>query len=264
MTAGASALLVLIGGGTAGLAAATDDEPVVTEVGPAAVAAMPGAAVPQPPAGGPVSGPVSGPLGSAAEAVPERRAPDVTVPDRRASDAADRTATRAPRATTSRAPRTAGVAVPVAPVDPAAPVVTTRTVVEKRAVPYRTRLVRDPGLPRGSKRLEAPGVPGEETLRYLVTFTDGRETDRRLVATELTREPQDRVVAFGTRRGKDEPRDCWPEEDRCRPTKRSVACPGELDPEIREHGSVALLDDDLALLDPDDLDGLEMDPAVLC
>ena len=156
-------------------------------------------------------------------------------------------------------------AVPAAPAVPpaAAAVITTRTVVETRAIPFRTRLVRDPDLPRGSKRLRTPGVPGEETLRYLVTFTDGRETGRRLVSTEVTREPQHRVVAIGSRRGNG-PRECRTGDDRCRPVGRSIACPGDLDPAIQENGSLALLEGDLAMLEPDDLNGMELDPALLC
>jgi hypothetical protein len=253
MTAGASALLVLIGGGTAGIAVATEDEPVVTTVapvaGPAAAAVLPpapGATAPQPPAAAPAAG---------AEA-------DTLRPDRRTSDAADRTGTRPPRTPATRAPR---ALVPVVPAKPpaAVPVITTRTVVEKRAIAYRTRLVRDPNLPRGAKRVHTPGVPGEETRRFLVTLTDGRETGRRLVAAEVTREPQHRVVAFGSRRG-DNPRECRADADRCRPTGRSVACPEGLDPAIQENGSLALLEGDLTILGPDDLDGLELDAALLC
>jgi hypothetical protein len=264
MTAGASALLVVIGGATAGLAVATDDDPrIVTAVGqdaaPAAAAALPAVPdvlVPQPPAAGPVAGAATGP---GAEAVR---------PDRRTSDAADRTATRAPRTTTARPP-SAGAAAALGKPPVAAPVITTRTVIEKRSVPFRTRLVRDPDLPRGSKRLQAPGVPGEETLRYLVTYTDGTETARRLVDSAVTREPQHRVIAFGARRGSDRPRDCGPGSDRCRPTGRT-ACPDGLGGAVEENGALpldgtlALLDEDLSMLDPDDLDGLELDPALLC
>ena len=255
MTAGASAILVLIGAGTAGIAIATEDEPVVTAVAPVAgpAAALPPAAgvvVPQPPAAAAQLGGQTDPVGV----------------ERRTSEAADRTGTRAPRPAASvsatRAPRAAVPAVPAKP-PAAAAVVTTRTVVETRAIPFRTRLVRDPGLPRGTRRVQSPGAPGEETLRYLVTMTDGRETGRRLVGSEVTREPQHRVVAFGSRRG-DRPRECRPGDDRCRPVGRSIACPGELDPVIQENGSLALLEGDLALLTPDDLDGLELDPAVLC
>jgi hypothetical protein len=259
MTAGASALLVLIGGGTAGIAVATDDDPrIVTAVGrDAAAAALPAAPellVPRPPAAAPA-------LGTGADTET-----DAVRPDRRTSDAADRTATRAPRTTTSRVPP-ANAAPPAKPAA-AAPVITTRTVTEKRTIPFRTRLVRDPALPRGSKRVQAPGVPGEETLRYLVTFTDGTETGRRLVDATVTREPRHRIIAFGTRRG-DGPRDCGPGSDRCRPTGRT-ACPDGLGPAVEENGTLpldgtlALLDEDLSMLDPDDLDGLELDPALLC
>ncbi|MCU7726661.1 G5 domain-containing protein [Actinoplanes sp. KI2] len=80
------------------------------------------------------------------------------------------------------------------------PVQTTRVETETREIPYETRTVRDPGLPRGTRQIETPGVNGLETLRYLVTLTDGRPTDRRLIATVVTRRPQFQVVSLGTQR----------------------------------------------------------------
>ena len=89
MAAGGSALLVLIGGGTAGVAALTEDEPrIVTAVdqaspaGAAALPQVPAAIVPRPPAAGAGFGTLPRPDLAAAE---------------RTSDEADRTGTRAPR-----------------------------------------------------------------------------------------------------------------------------------------------------------------------
>jgi hypothetical protein len=64
--------------------------------------------------------------------------------------------------------------------------------------------VRDRNLARGDHRVEAPGVNGEETLRFRVTYVDGRQTDRRLLKRVVTRQPQHRVVAFGTGPGDDD------------------------------------------------------------
>ena len=78
-------------------------------------------------------------------------------------------------------------------------VVTTRTVSETRVIPYQTRRVPDRELADGDQRVEDPGNDGEEILRYRVTYVNGRLTDRRLVNSKVTREPTNRVVAFGTR-----------------------------------------------------------------
>jgi hypothetical protein len=146
-------------------------------------------------------------------------------------------------------------------------VVTTKVVTETRIIPFRTSLVRDPQMPRGQKRVQSPGVSGEEVLRYLVTYTDGRQTDRRLIDSDVTREPQDRVVAFGTRRTRDGGDEC--REGPCFPDGRSAACPEGADPvkesgAVQLGGSVAVLDEDLYLLDPSDLDGLELDSGMIC
>jgi hypothetical protein len=140
-------------------------------------------------------------------------------------------------------------------------------VTETRAIPYRTRLVRDPELPRGRKRIQTEGIPGEQTLRWLVTYSDGQPTERRLVDSQVTRQPQHRVVALGTRRSKgDRPRECRPGSDHCFPIGRSATCPDQADQVPTESAALPqnLLDADFYLLSPEDLDGLELDPGLLC
>jgi hypothetical protein len=255
MAAGASALLILIGGGVAGVTALTGDDEtearIVTAVGQAAAAATPA----EP--------------GVPASQRPAARAPfdpaDPAAP--RTSDEADRTATRNPR---GPAPRQQ-VAAPTATAAPASPPAaapaqaasTTRTETETREIPFETRLVRDPQLPRGTRRIDAPGVPGEETLRYLVTVIDGQPIDRRLIDATVTRQPQHRVVAFGGRR---HGRECGNALNFCVPLSRSAACPPPAD------GDPAAGDDDgydeepapesittgLELLGAGPLDGLEL------
>jgi hypothetical protein len=135
-------------------------------------------------------------------------------------------------------------------------VITRVTVSETRPIPYRTRVVGDPSLPRGSRRVETPGIPGEQTLRWLVTRTDGKETSRRLIDTTVTEEPQHEVVAFGSpRRGwrLHHMRECGPGMDPCLPVGRS-ACP---DQDGAEESAVTVLDEDLA---PPSPDRLEVDP----
>ena len=254
MTAGASAVLVAIGGGTAGIATFTEDEPHIVRatggtVPPAAApsaAATDTAAAPEVPADARV-GDLAARVGGG-RPVGERA-------DTRTSDQADRTAPRP-----LRPAATAPAAAPPAPAEPARPVITTRTVLEKRAIPYRTRLIRDPHLPRGRKRVQTEGIPGEETLRWMVTYADGQPTDKRLIGTDVTRQPQHRVVAFGTRRGKgDGPRDCRPGADNCFRVGRTAACP-----ERPEAGTADLPDGEFYLLTPEDLLGLALDPQLVC
>jgi hypothetical protein len=170
----------------------------------------------------------------------------------RAAKPADRTATRDPGRPSAKpaAPPPAVAAAPTtaaAPPPPAMPVTTTRTEVETREIPFETRMVGDPALPRGAKRVETPGVPGVETLRYLVTVTDGQPTDRQLIDATVTKQPQHRIVAFGTRRERD-PR-CAQGLRVCVPLGRKQMCP-ELGREENAGlgGSIVVLDEDAAVL----------------
>ncbi|MGX6602403.1 G5 domain-containing protein [Micromonosporaceae bacterium Da 78-11] len=124
------------------------------------------------------------------------------------------------------------------PVVPPRRVVTTRTAADTRPVAFRTQLVADPTLVRGIKRVRTQGSPGVQTLRYLITLTNGKQTARRLLDTKVTRKPQNRIVAFGTLRDFDfdYDRDRLRDPDRlmdcgqnlggmCVPFSRGVICP---------------------------------------
>lgn len=291
MAAGASALLVAIGGGTAAVAAMTDTKPtIVTAVGqdsdaPAAPAGA-GTGRPADAPGGPAAEVPAADTGLGAQPAPAGAVGAAEAADR-ISAQADRTGTREPRRTDAGAAPAGGAAaaapVPAAPAAPAGPVVTTQTVTEKRAIPYRTRLVRDPQLPRGRKRIQTPGAFGEETLRYLVTYSGGRQTDRRLVDAQVTKQPQHRVVAFGTQRGGRGGRHCGPGIGNCMPIGRGAVCPetsaattapGPANPSAgpsapTESGSLPLGGtltalDQLDQLSAEDLGGLELDTTALC
>ncbi|GAA0541882.1 hypothetical protein GCM10010172_24130 [Paractinoplanes ferrugineus] len=117
---------------------------------------------------------------------------------------------------------------------PAAPVTITRTEVETRAIPFETQVFRDPTLPRGTRRVERPGVPGMETVRYSVTVTRGRPGARRLIDSTVTKQPQDEIVALGSRSRRHT--ECGP----CVPLGLPAACTDE---------SAATADPDVVLLD---------------
>jgi hypothetical protein len=260
-------VLSLVAGTAGGIAALTsNDSRVVTAVGrESAVVDMPAAEVPlQSPAG--ATGLGDGVLGHAQaeqDAAETRSAPGV----------ADRTATRAPRRSTSvdskghnaaAAPAVGGAApaVPPAAGAPAAPGVRTEQISETESVPFRTSLVRDPSLPRGAREIRTPGVPGERLLRYEVTYTGDRETSRRLLDSTVTREPQDRVVAFGNRGrgggqqsgGRGHHRECRLLGSCVRMSRNAVCTDGDKSGAREE----SIIDGDLSLLDPSDIDELEL------
>ncbi|GAA3350337.1 hypothetical protein GCM10020358_75840 [Amorphoplanes nipponensis] len=288
-------VLALVAGTAAGIAALTsEDTRVVTTAGQGApVAGRPAAEVPPSlPAG------ATG-LGNGAVA-PDHGAPGHTQAEREADETrsapgqADRTATRSPRRPTAPGPVAGGptapgpvaggpvkagpvkggavvpvpgaaaVAVPPAAGAPAAPQVRTEQVSETEAIPFGTKLVPDPSLPPGAREIETPGVPGERLLRYEVTYTGNRETSRRLLDSKVTREPQDRIVAFGDRQRGDRPGGGKHQGGRghreCRPLKSCVWLGRDRD--CPDDGTGApgegVIDGDLSLLDPSDIDELDL------
>lgn len=73
-----------------------------------------------------------------------------------------------------------------------------RTVTETEPIKFKTRTVKDNWLPKGTREMRTGGVDGVRTRTYEVTLVDGRETARKLIKTEVTREPVTEVVAVGT------------------------------------------------------------------
>ena len=267
-------VLALVAGTAGGIAALTsEDTRVVTAVGrESPVVDLPAAEVPLPSQAG-ATGLGDGVLGHAQA---EREADET----RSAPGEADRTATRSPRrATSADRGRTGGgagapaggaaAAAPAAAGAPAAPEVRTEVVSETEAIPFRTTLVRDPSLPPGTREIETPGVPGERLLRYEVTYTGDRETSRRLLDSTVTREPQDRVVAFGNRgrggggqhsggRGRHDRgqghRECRLLGSCVRMGRGAICTHGDKSDARQE----SIIDGDLSLLDPSDIDELEL------
>jgi hypothetical protein len=128
---------------------------------------------------------------------------------------ADRTASRNPisgaapagAAPPAQAASGSGGNGPVA-VTRAKPVISTRTQIETREIPFETLTVRDSSLPTGARQVQSPGVTGEEILRYVVTLTDGRQTGKRLLDSTVTRSPETQLVALGEQ-ADDQPSGGW-------------------------------------------------------
>ncbi|WP_067686838.1 G5 domain-containing protein [Actinoplanes awajinensis] len=297
MVASAGAVAVLVGGGVAGaITLTTDDAHVATAE--QAMAADPGAAhlmddpeivsreaaaaeplpqrgahvpvQPQPPAVDDMAGTAASPgatasasagtAGTAAETGAELRRV-------RAEDPADRTGPREPRTPATRAPdeRKKPKAAATSPAK-AGPVITTRTDVETRALPFRTRLVRDDLLPYGFRKVQSPGTPGEETTRYLVTLVDGKPSDRRLLDTTVTRRPEPRVVVFGVQDEECALNLCVPLGRAACPDARTAPdAPAPVRPApVAGTGPLTVTAEDLSLFDPETLADVRLEPATVC
>lgn len=74
-----------------------------------------------------------------------------------------------------------------------------RTVITTRAIPFMTKRVNDPTLAKGTTKVRTRGIPGIKTLTYVVTFTNGVQTDKKLVREVITKAPVTRVIAVGTK-----------------------------------------------------------------
>ncbi|WP_106127727.1 G5 domain-containing protein [Pseudosporangium ferrugineum] len=251
MTTAGLGVLALVAGTAGGVAAMTRDEPVRPVVEREAVVAAPLDMPARPPAARPKQ---------LAGEVRDRRM--TVAEDRSGPGEADRTATRAPRRSEPSAAPAARVAA-AAPVAPR-PAVRTERVSETQTIPFRTLLVRDPSLPPGTKQVRTRGVPGERVLHYEVTYTGSQESARRLLDSTVTREPTNRVIAFGPRRGGGGHHGGGPDRDgrgdgcgrdgwECAPAPRGARCSDETAPEEED-----LLDQHLGLLSSDDLDALDL------
>lgn len=108
---------------------------------------------------------------------------------------AQSTATEAGLAATPAAPSPTAVTPTVV----ATPVVTTRTVTETQKIAYQTRTVNDSSLPKGTRKVTTRGVTGVKTLTYQVTLTDGVQTAKKLVRSQITKAPVTQVVRVGTK-----------------------------------------------------------------
>ncbi|MEU6077535.1 G5 domain-containing protein [Micromonospora sp. NPDC047074] len=124
-------------------------------------------------------------------------------------------------APTSGATNTAAtIAVKPSPtLTPTRAVVKTWTVTETEPIPYRTKQVKDSSTPKGTTKVRTPGIDGAKTLTYQVTVTDGVETARKLIKTQVTTKPVTEVIAVGTN-------NCDPNYSGCVPIASDVDCAG--------------------------------------
>lgn len=80
------------------------------------------------------------------------------------------------------------------------PEITTAEEEVPETISYTSRTEDDPKLLEGEERIVNEGKDGQKILRYLVTYTDGKETSRELLSEQIAVEPQERVVRVGTRK----------------------------------------------------------------
>jgi len=71
--------------------------------------------------------------------------------------------------------------------------------VEVQEIPFERRVIRDEALEVGESRLMQKGAEGEEEVVYLVTYEDGEEVARKVVARRVIEEPVAEVKLVGAK-----------------------------------------------------------------
>ncbi|MET7808682.1 G5 domain-containing protein [Micromonospora chersina] len=179
---------------------------------------------------------------------------DATTPPAPTIQAADApsTATEAGLAATPAAPSPTAVT----PTAAATPVVETRTVTETQKIAYQTRTVNDSSLPKGTRKVTTRGAAGVKTLTYQVTLTDGVQTAKKLVRSQVTKAPITQVVRVGTK----VTQQCDPNySGACVPIASDVDCAGGSgDGPAYVDGPVRVVGSDIYRLDRDG-DGIACD-----
>lgn len=71
--------------------------------------------------------------------------------------------------------------------------------VEVQKIPFERRVIKDETLEVGESRLVQEGAEGEEEVVYLVTYEDGEEVTRKVVARKVVLEPVPEVKLVGAK-----------------------------------------------------------------
>lgn len=84
------------------------------------------------------------------------------------------------------------------PATPPAPVIITKTETRTEPVAFSRRTYTDSTLANGVIKITQKGIDGVKTFTYSVTYTDGKETTRKLVSEAITTKPVEELTVVGT------------------------------------------------------------------
>jgi hypothetical protein len=152
------------------------------------------------------------------------------------SPALDRPEAVVAAATTTPTPTPTATPKPTrTPTPTPTPVITVEDLPVVEAVAFEVSHVDDAALASGSTTVGTAGVAGERTTVFRVTYTDGVETGREQVSSEVTRQPVTEVVRVGTYVARPPPPPaasapvsggCDPNYSGCVPIASDVDCEG--------------------------------------
>lgn len=114
--------------------------------------------------------------------------------------------------------------------------VETKVVTEAQAVHFKSTTTNDASIDQDTMLTRTEGSNGVKTLTFEVTYTDGKETGRKLVSEEITTQPVTKVVVRGTKVAAppppppapraQAPSSCDPNYSGCVPIASDVDCAG--------------------------------------
>jgi hypothetical protein len=95
-------------------------------------------------------------------------------------------------------PATQQLTVATAAAETADVAVETKQEATTESIPFDTQTIDDTSLNKGVTQVAQDGHDGVKTLTYTVTYTNGEETGRDLVSTDVTTQPISKIVHNGT------------------------------------------------------------------
>jgi len=78
------------------------------------------------------------------------------------------------------------------------PKTTTKTVTEEEDIPFDTKKIESSSLSNGESKITTTGVKGTRKLTYKITYEDGKQTNKKLIRNEITKQPVAQVTTIGT------------------------------------------------------------------
>lgn len=75
-----------------------------------------------------------------------------------------------------------------------------KEITQTKEIAFETKKEYSDSMNEGAVKTKVKGVNGIKTLVYSVTYTDGEETDRKLVSETVTKKPVTAVKVYGTKK----------------------------------------------------------------
>ena len=66
--------------------------------------------------------------------------------------------------------------------------------IEEKSIDYETVYEEDPNLEKSEERVKQAGKAGVTVITYEVKYVNGKETDRKVISEEVTKEPVNEII----------------------------------------------------------------------